>query len=324
MADAQFRGVGRGDFGNDAGTSIINTQYVEFDGINISGANVNGSTVTFDDRGGGVQHHIRFKNAEVHGREGVGAGSAAIMVAGHDNEFLNLTVHGTGGPYAFYVHGQNNLIDSCDIYDVSTGGVHIYHSTSQPFYAPPTGNFVRNTKIHDITHSSFFGAPDTRLWGILISGNSNQIYNNLIYNNTFTYQGGNAGVFIYTGSGNKIYNNTIANNTTDGIYVDSAASNTEVIDNIAYGNTGASFTDGGSGSVQTRNCLESTRSFVNPSAGNYQLQAEVDRRKYPVLDRGESFRGHRATSRAAVDIGAFEYSSTTRPTAPQESVRILP
>ena len=264
-----------------------------------------------DDRGDGIQHHIRYQNAEVHGYEAVGGASANIYNTGHDNEFINLTIHGTGGPYGIYIHGYNNLVDRCDIYDTSLAGVHIYHSGAQPNTAPPTDNIVRNTKIHNITHSGFFGTPDTRLWGILVSGNNNQIYNNLIYNNTFPYQSSNAGIFVYTGSGNRIYNNTIANNTTDGIYINSAASNTEVIDNIAYGNTGAGFTDAGSGNVQTRNLFGVDPLFVNPSAGNYQLQAGSR-----AIDAGTAssiaqtdFAGTSRPQGSAIDIGAFEYSS---------------
>jgi Right handed beta helix region len=300
--------------------------YIELDGINIDGTNIGDASVFFDDRTGGTPNHIRLQNAEVHHREGIGRTNAAIMVGGHDNEFLNLTVHGTGGPDGFYVHGQQNLIDRCNVYGVSMAGIQIYHNPAQPYYAPPTANIVSNTRIHDLTTSTFFGSPDIRVWGIIVYGVNNQLYNNLIYNLNFPYTGGNAGIAV-AGNGTQIYNNTIANNTTEGISLASGATGSVVVNNIAYNNTGASYTNGGTGTATTTNLFNINPLFVNPSAGNYQLQ-----KGSPAIDAGTSssiaqidLAGTARPQGSATDIGAFEYSSVSPPPVPPapQSVKVL-
>jgi parallel beta-helix repeat protein len=309
--------------GGDVGP-VVHPKYIEFDGINLdtSAQPTSISPVLLDNRNGSTIDHIRVKNADLHFNETVGQIGQAVWVSpgATFNEFINLTVHGQGG-YGFYLSGDSNLIDGCTIYHNNMTAIHVY-STSHT----PTGNIVRNNTIYDLTIAYFnVDRPDTRIWGMLVSGDNNQIYNNVIYGINFAYQGSNAGIFVYTGSGHKIYNNTIANNTTDGIYISSGVSNVEVSDNIAYGNTGASFTDAGSGNVQTKNLFGVDPRFVNPAAGNYQLQAGS-----PAIDAGTAssiaqtdFAGTVRPQGSAIDIGAFEYSSATPPTAPQ-SVRVLP
>jgi len=299
--------------------------YIELDGININGANIDDAAVFFEDREAiPLPHHIRMQNAEIHHREGAGQDNAAVLMAGHDNEFINLTVHGTGGPYAFYVHGTSNLIEGCNIYGVSTAGIQIYHNGSAPNYAPPTSNIVRNTSIHDITQSWFFGSSDTRLWGIMVTGNNNQIYNNVIYGLSVPYQSGNAAIAIGGGSiGTKAWNNTIYNNTTDGIYIDS--SNTEVENNIVYGNSGSAYVNVGTGTTQSNNLFNVNPLFVNPSASDLRLQAAS-----PAVNAGISisavtidFAGMARPQGGAFDIGAYEFGGqASGPSAPTQ-VRIV-
>jgi len=272
-------------FGNDdtPGAPAINTQYIEIDGININGVNLDGSAVVLDDRGtGGITQHVRFQNLEVHGRDSVAdGGSANILVAGHDNEFINLTVHGIGGPYGFYVHGTSNIIDGCDIYATSAAGIQIYYGAAGPYIAP-TANIVRNTRIHDITTSNFFAMPSTNHWGILVSGDNNQIYNNVIDHNVYTYTQSNGGIYVYTGSGSRIYNNTIANNSFDGIRIAAGVSGTYVVNNISYQNHALTdFVDGGSTTNPANNLLGVNPLFVNAGTGDYRVNAGS-----PAIDSG--------------------------------------
>ena len=99
------------------------TSYIEIDGININGTSIGDASVFFDDRTGGTPNHIRFKNLEVSHRMGIGNTNAAVAVGGNNNEFLYMTVHGTGGPYGFYLLGENLLVDHCDIYGTSLAGI---------------------------------------------------------------------------------------------------------------------------------------------------------------------------------------------------------
>lgn len=283
--------------------------YIEFDGININGAGIGDASVFFDDRTGGAPHHIRFQNAEVHHREGAGNTNAAILIAGHDNEFLNLTVHGTGGPYGFYIHGTANLVQGCNIYATSLAGIQLYHNASAPGYlAPPTANIVRGNRIHDITQSYFFGAVDTRLWGILDAGVNDVLVNNVIYGLSLAYVPTNAGIYAYYSSGTKVWNNTIYSNTTDGIVINAGSTGAEVRNNIGYANAGSQYTNEGTGTTATNNLLGVNPLFVNPAAGNFQIALGS-----PALNTGVTLvavptdiLGVTRPQRGAYDIGAYE------------------
>lgn len=304
-----------------------NRQYIEFDGINIDGRGTSSAPIMLDNRTGENPNHIRFQNAEVVFNGPGGGGGAAINVGGTDHEFINLNVHGIAGPYAFYLSGDRALIDGCDIHHVASLGVHIYST-----FRTPTGNIVRNSRIHDLTSSFFFGAPDTRIGGILVSGTANKVYNNLIYGINFPYQGGNAAISVYAGSGHEIYNNTIANNTTDGILLSEwtgSVSNVQVRNNIAYGNAGNAFVNGGSGTVQSNNLFGVDPSFVDSSAKDFRLGGASR-----AIDAGVGLSlvttdivGTGRPQGAAPDIGAFEYrgqdSSTVSPPSPPTNVRIV-
>lgn len=290
--------------------------YIEFDGINLRGP-APGAVVFLGD----AVNHIRIQNAESVNDNSSGW-SGSFLTPGSDNEFINLAVHGVGGPYAFYIGGDRNLVDRCDMYNLSMAGVHIYNSGGNP-----TGNIVRNSRIHDLTSSSFFGAADPRMWGILVSGTSNQIYNNIIYNINFPYQSSNAGVYVYTGSGHKIWNNTIYKNTTDGIYLNSGVSSIEVKNNIVYANAGSNFV-AGAGNVESNNLWGVDPLFVNPSGSNFQLQSASR-----AIDAGASLSvvmtdiaGIARPQGSAPDIGAYEYhaqEASPPPPPPPTGLRIL-
>jgi parallel beta-helix repeat protein len=311
-----------GDFAIYFGAA--NRQYIEFDGINIDGS-ATLAAITLDNREGENPNHIRFQNARVVFDGATGGGAAAINVGGTDHEFINLNVHGIAGPYGFYLSGDRALIDGCDIHHVASLAVHIYSS-----HGTPTGNIVRNNRIHDLTSSYFFGAADARIGGILVSGTANKIYNNVIYGINFPYQGGNAGISVYTGSGHEIYNNTIASNTTDGIVLGPAVSNAQVRNNIAYGNSGNPFVNGGSSTVESNNLFGVDPSFVNASANDFQL-----RNGSRAVDAGVRLSlvttdivGTGRPQGASSDIGAFEYNDgqgqfAVQPPQPPANVRIV-
>jgi parallel beta-helix repeat protein len=286
--------------------------FTDFDGINVDGTSVGDASIFFEYRDGENPNHNRILNAEVHHREGVANTNAAITVGGTDNEFLNLRVHGTGGPYGFYLAGSRNIVDGCDIYHTSLAGIQIYKNGGNP-----TGNIVRNTKIHDITDSSFFGAPDPRMWGIIIFGTDNQFYNNTIYGINFPYQSGNAAISLYGGSGTKVWNNTIYNNTTEGITISGTVS-AEVRNNIIYKVTHSVFNNAGSGTVQSNNLMGVDPLFVNEYGNDFQLQGSS-----PAVNAGMNVSGITTDMAgvprpqgSAADIGAYEYHTAATPATP--------
>ena len=118
------------------------------------------------------------------------------------------------------------------MYDVSASGVQIYTFAGSD---QADNNIVRNSRIHDITRT---GDLD-QVWGILVTGANNQIYNNVLYGISVGNANSNLGGLIIANSGNKLWNNTVYNVRNTGILVSSLASNTEVKNNIVYASTGS-------------------------------------------------------------------------------------
>jgi parallel beta-helix repeat protein len=305
-----------------------NIQYVEFDGINVDATNTRSMAVWFSTNNGNNPHHIRFQNAEV--IAGVTGGGGAIMLGNHttigatgSHEILNVAIHGGGvsgscgwmcASYGVYISGPNNRVENCDIYDTSGAAIQIYNSSGDP----ADNNIIRNNRLHDIRRS---GEP-TQVWGVIVAGNRNQIYNNLIYNVGVGDYGD--GIFVYYGSGNQIYNNTTYNNRRSGINLYTNASGTEVKNNISYA-SGSNFFDGGTGTAQSNNLFGTNPNFVDPATNNFQLQAGS-----PAIDAGTSlpvvtidFAGHVRPQGGAPDIGAYEYGQVQTP-SPPSNLRILP
>jgi parallel beta-helix repeat protein len=315
---------------------LTNLAYVEFDGINLDSSN---ATITM----GGFYvnwssdavyaHHIRFKNAEVitnrlSGDLQTSSYNVNISVppsgAGGSNEIQNIKMHGGGGNnsnYGMYIHGSNNLVEGCDIYDVGLAGIQIYNASG----TTPTGNTIRNNRIHDITQGY-----DYRRIGIQVAGSGTLVYNNLLYNITagsYT-SGGQAALSGFSGTGNKFYNNTIINNVAAAIALGSVSS-TDVKNNIAYANSVNGVQDfGASGTTVATNLFGVDAQFANLSAADFHLKVGS-----PAIDAGTGLAevvvdmgGTPRPQGVRQDIGAYEYSSsqtTTQAPAPPTGVRIL-
>lgn len=301
------------------GIFLNETQHhIEFDGINTTG--IIGLT--------GTTHHIRVENAEIFfDHLTTGAAHATVYSEGSDHEFRNLEVHGKSGAIGIYVHGNGArvLVEGCEIYRVAGTGIQVRQGTAD--------NIVRNNVIRDIFTSYFFQAPDARIRGIIVGdGASNtQVYNNLIYNidlqNGLTPSDVSSGIFVYTATNSRIWNNTITNVELYGIRIDPGASNTEVKNNIAYGNSGAQqYKDNGSGTTQSNNLFGVDPLFVDAKS-NFQL-----RDGSPAIDRGTPLVPSDIAKVARPqgsthDIGAYEASGgqqqASGPPAPPTGVRIV-
>jgi hypothetical protein len=241
-----------------------------------------------------------LRNAEIRQAQSLASGMA-LGVGGSDNEFINLRVNGQGG-YGFYISGDRNLVDHCDMYNLNAAGVHLYR-----YGGNPTGNIVRNSRIHDIHVSYLFDQPDTRLWGIIVAGTGNQIYNNLIYDLGFSGAGG-GGITVYTGSnGTKIWNNTVYGTSVSGITVNAGALNIEIVNNIAFENAASDFVPN-ENTIQSNNLFGVDPKFVNAAGGDFRLLSGS-----PAINAGAwlsevpfAFDGTPRPQGGAYDIGAYE------------------
>jgi Right handed beta helix region len=229
------------------GIGLEETSFVVFDGFIVRNQNIwVGSTTTPENAG----HHIRFLNFDV---SGVNDDNLVIINRfSHHVEFIGGSFHGAaynpsgsyaGGSnacYAFYIEGQDNLVEHAVIYSNASYGIHAYSSYSEK----PDGNIYRYNEFYDNGSSN----DQTSAALLLGSGDSNQAYDNIVrdnYRNGITSSNG--------ATNSKIYNNTVYNNNrsgrANGGIVWGTGSGTTIKNNIVYDNGGADFAD--SDGVQT-------------------------------------------------------------------------
>lgn len=303
--------------------------YITVDGININCASCSDASVFMDDRAGSATqltllppHHITFQNGTVAHRNNLGGGNtnAAMLIAGHDIRVTNMDISGIGGPYAVYVHGQNQIVENNNIHGTASAGIQVYANQgdcgacSSP--SAPNNNIIRNNYIHDITVSNQFGVDDGRMWGIIVYGATNTlIYNNIIagvlYSGTCTpptCTPSGAGLAIF-GTSTGVYNNTVYNNSVDGISISASSPSTVVRNNIVYLSGTAYVNSNGAGTTESNRLYDINPIFVS-AGSNYRLQSTS-----PARDTGtplaSSFttdlEGTPRPQGPAWDIGAYEY-----------------
>jgi hypothetical protein len=308
-----------------------NFHYVEFDGIGVDNSLVTDYPIWFSTNNGNDPHHIRYKNAEV--IAGTTGGGAAINLGAHTRigatggfEIQRVTIHGGGNGNTcgymcasggVYIEGPNNLVEDCDIYDTAGWAIQIYNAGGDS----PDNNTVRRNVFHDIKR---FGDPN-QLWGVLISGNNNATYNNVIYN--IGTAGGRLGdgIDFYGGSNNSAYNNTIYKVANRGIDVSSGASGSILRNNLSYNNGVTNYNNSGSGTIAENNWFNgSDPLFTNASNGNFHLQSGS-----PVINAGTTVplvttdvEGTPRPQGSAYDIGAYEYRGAST-LSPPTGVRVV-
>lgn len=198
-------------------------QYMIFEGFVIDGQNTDTPVSTF-----GAPDHIRFLNCEMKngGSATIGANGVFLNTNAVFFEIISCKVHNNSG-HGFYISSSDNLVDKCEIYTnggfQTSGnnhwGIQLYHSVD------PTNtnrNIVRNNRIYGHT-------LETGAGGVTCRGDSNLIYNNLIYSNV------NGIVPLANQTNTKVYNNTVYNNSNYGIQVQ-GGTGAIVQNNIFYSN----------------------------------------------------------------------------------------
>lgn len=271
------------DFGD-----ISTDQYIVVDGFVLDGVSVTFDTVKLH----GLAHHIRIANSEV-----MNSPNQGILVIGDDNQFINLNVHDNGDDSQFdhgiYLSGSRNLVEGSDVHHNASYGIHIFGPS-------PDDNIVRNTIVRD------HGVKP----GIVVNGDRNNIYNNLIFQNR-------GGIEVFGGNlDGKFHNNTIFGNTGPGIQALSPVTvNASIKNNLVYQNT-SGIINSSTGSVIANN-LTADPLFVDAASGDFRIRFGS-----PAMEAGlnlaavgvtTDFAGVLRPQGGFYDIGAYEVALDAPP-----------
>lgn len=259
-------------------------------------------------------HHLTVQNMEIKNGKynGIYIGNADNITIRNNKIHDQVSPTGLSGQryYGIYFHhGTNSVIEGNEIYGNPGGGIHAYPG-------PISNLVIRSNKLHHNNHLSsspvegilvFQGSISTPIRGV-------QIYNNLIYLNGVEQPdpGRSGGIRVSSGvSSTKIWHNTIYGNKGWGINIQMGSSgppiNTDVQNNIVFGNTLGQIIDVGIGSSLTHN-LTTDPKFVKADAFDFRLQLHsvgidggVD-----LTEVRTDFRNSPRPKGATHDIGAYE------------------
>lgn len=321
---------------NPSGTDFVvylgssyNPQYIEFDGINMDGTNVNYFTFKNEAGPGYDAHHIRLQNAEIKGPTSTIAQAGSNIVSykapgnetgGGHNEYLNLTVHGGGTAaenqdHQFYIGTDSNLIQGNNVYAAAAYGIHIWNQNKNDgsMTFGPQNNVIRNNTVHDGVTGSAAGGG-----GILVgTDNNTQVYNNVVYAIMKT-AGSTAGISAYASLGGAlIYNNTVYGCPIFGIYIFSNSSTVTVRNNISYNNGVNYQNDAGASTTAGTNLFSGNPMFLDAGLFNFRLASTSS----PAYNAGATVTtstvngtsvssdkdGISRPQSSAFDIGAYEF-----------------
>jgi parallel beta-helix repeat protein len=274
--------------------------HITLSGLIIDGSRVSVQGIRFSE----IVHHIRIQNSEVKNAPS----SNCIGVSGtndylvHHLTFSNLKIHNCGFDgqhHGIYLRGTDDVIEDCEIYNISGYGVHIWDSSTRN----DSRHTVRSNRVHNN------GAR-----GILIgSGSDNVAYNNIVWTN------GQHGIEIFGNNpnNNQVYNNTIYNNGGTCINVQSTSTNTIVRNNICWQNSTNAVRDVGTGTVMSNN-LTTDPKFGNPAT----LDLRVTQGS-PAIDGGtpvptvqDDYFKIKRPQGLSYDIGAHEWTLQSQDVSP--------
>jgi hypothetical protein len=285
-----------GDGGSN-GVNLSSTSWVTFDNLVFDCGNTAYACIKTT----GSARRIRIQNSEVRNARD---GSCILDTTGAQafHEFVKLDIHGCGNSdldHGLYLAGSDMLVEGCDIHDNSGYGIQIYNGDAG---GEAARNVFRNNRIYN--NGRNYPAAGV----VMGTGDDNQGYNNLVYNNGGGIQIRNGG------SNNAIWNNTLHNNK-GGDSGGPCILNTNggsIIRNNICSNNGQNAIAGG-GSASSSNNLFGDPGYENAGAGNFHLTASST----SAINKGTSvasvfttdFDGNTRPAGGAWDIGAYEFGS---------------
>ena len=286
-------------------------------------------------------HHIKIQNSELKnslcmGIQGFGSFLHVTNTKVHDMGLgcsASEDGHAANIGYGVYWQGSDAIFEFMEVYNNRGWGFHIYDSGQSGV----SRNTIRYSRIHGNCNSPEFGNAI-----LIANGDDNQVYGNLVYNNTNCYGAISTGSTTTTNP--KIYNNTLYNNGTNGLFPGDPAihigvgpgertSGAIVQNNILYQNAGNGISDEGTGSTISNNHCDSPGTgcittgnprFADAPNGDFRLctAAGVPHASCvgasPAIDQGATlgppwnldFSGSARPQGTAYDIGAYEGQGT--------------
>lgn len=288
-------------------------QNLVVDGIN--GTNTGISAIVYLSQG---QHDIHFLNLEVKNGwvSGYNIYSSGVAESPY-NQVIGGSIHGNGrsgiaGGSAIGGGGNYGYGLYLDTVDTLVDGVDIYQNGGYGIQAIGDRNILRNNTIHD---NGTWGGTNYGIdlgAGIYPSNDSNQVYNNVIWNN-------HGGILVYTNTSNAhVYQNTIYHNTPlEGIRVEFTKPGvTTLRNNIIYLNGVDTPYDAGgnSGSItQDHNGTSCAACFTDASRNDFSLTGTSGTN--PAIDSGANtgittdILGTSRPQGGGYDLGAYEQGS---------------
>lgn len=241
-------------------------------------------------------HHIRLRNLELFGNRGYALADGSINkdITSMFNEYLDLNGHdcgylanpiGSTNSHGFYIHGNDELVEGCQIWNSQGYGLHLNTSTgtvtTQIFReVVRRGKFYKNA----LKQVAVEGGP-TATNGVVSGFTDAALYNNLFYRCTTWTSGGDPGARdgLTIGSSSSfrtlVYNNTFAFNPAVGLRIHQGFTNPNAFDtvvrnNVSFGNSSGNYLDLGQGTVASHNAFSTTSpNWANAASDDYHLTA---------------------------------------------------
>lgn len=327
-------------------------KYIIIDGFIIDGQQVAHHGIKLSEN----VTYVRIQNSEI--KNSVYSGILVTVSSSWDptlpvdtyHEFINLNVHHNGSSvkdHGFYIETSHNLVENCDVHHNSANGGKFFSGNYSPGNsAANTANYniLRYNTLHDNSQNSINSAFG---W-LLASGEENQAYGNVSYNNDTGFGIGNGakntifynnisynnkeyGINVYGVWGGSykamVYNNTVYKNGIIGIAARDGAENTEIKNNISFNNGSDTSKNiwihpNNSPGTETFNNLMVNPEFLDPSANNFKLlpTSQAIDSGLPISEVSVDFFGVKRAQGKAYDIGAIEYETledTYAPSSPK-------